>query len=61
MLRVEEAWSQREVAEQARPVQAQLGWVLDPDFTGHGYVTEAVRELMQICFEELRVRRVVAS
>lgn len=61
MLRVEDAWSQKEVAAQAREVQAQLGWVLDPDFTGHGYTTEAVRELMRICFEELRVRRVVAT
>jgi len=35
--------------------------VLDPYFTGHGYVIEAVRELVRICFDELRVRRVVAT
>ncbi len=61
MLRVEDAWAQKEVADQAREAQAELGWVLDPDFTGHGYATEAVRELMRICFEELRIRRVVAT
>lgn len=61
MLRVEDAWAQREVAEQARGTQAELGWVLDPAFTGQGYATEAVRELLRICFEELGIRRVVAS
>ena len=61
MLRVEDAWAQKEVAERAREAQAELGWVLDPDFTGRGYGTEAVRDLVRICFEELRIRRVVAT
>ena len=60
MLRVEDAWAQREVVEQGRGVQAELGWVVDPGFTGHGYATEAVCELMRICFEELGLRRVTA-
>ena len=40
---------------------AELGWVLDPTVTGHGYATEAVRELLRHCFEDLGVRRVTAS
>jgi RimJ/RimL family protein N-acetyltransferase len=35
--------------------------VLDPSATGRGYATEAVRELVRICFEELGLRRVVAT
>ena len=61
MLRLEDAWSQAEVAEQAQGVQAELGWVLHPDHAGQGYATEAVRELIRLCFELLGVRRVTAN
>jgi RimJ/RimL family protein N-acetyltransferase len=61
MLRVEDAWAQAEVADGARRTLAELGWVLDPAHTGHGYATEAVRELLRVCFEELGLRRVVAN
>jgi len=61
MLKVEDAWAQAEVADQARGAQAELGWVLDPAFTWHGYATEAARELLRVCFEDLGVRRVVAG
>jgi RimJ/RimL family protein N-acetyltransferase len=61
MLRREDAWAQREIVEQARGTQAELGWVLDPACTGHGYATEAVRELLRVCFEDLGVRRVTAN
>lgn len=61
MLRVEDAWAQTEVAELARGTQAELGWVLDPAATGHGYATEAVRALIGYCFEQLGLRRVVAN
>jgi RimJ/RimL family protein N-acetyltransferase len=61
MLRVQDAWGQAAVAEQARATQAELAWVLDPSATGHGYATEAVRELVRICFRELGLRRVVAT
>ena len=60
MLRVEDAWSQKEVVDQARGRHAELGWVLDPGSTGHGYATEAVRELLRICFDDLGLRRVTA-
>ncbi len=61
MLRREDAWAQLDVAEQAHGTQAEVGWVLDPGHTGHGYATEAVRELLRHCFQDLGVRRVIAN
>jgi RimJ/RimL family protein N-acetyltransferase len=61
MLRRDDAWAQLDVVERARGAQAELGWVLDPAHTGRGYATEAVRELVRYCFEDLGVRRVVAN
>lgn len=60
MLAVGDAWSQSEVKQQATGVQAEIGWCLSPDHQGRGYATEAVRELLRVCFEELGLRRVVA-
>jgi RimJ/RimL family protein N-acetyltransferase len=61
MLAVEDAWSQSEVAEQARGVQAELGWCFDPAYGGQGYATEAVGALIRLCFSDLGLRRVTAS
>ncbi|MFC5175240.1 GNAT family N-acetyltransferase [Nocardioides taihuensis] len=61
MLRREDAWAQLDVADGARGAQAELGWVLDPAHEGHGYATEAVRELLRHCFADLGVRRVHAN
>ena len=61
MLRREDAWAQLDVADRAHNTQAEVGWALDPDHTGHGYATEAVRELLRYCFQELGVRRVTAN
>jgi RimJ/RimL family protein N-acetyltransferase len=61
MLRPEDAWAQLEVADQARNAQAELGFVLDPAHTGHGYATEAVRELLRHCFQDVGLRRVTAN
>ncbi|GAA1804797.1 GNAT family protein [Luedemannella flava] len=61
MLRIENAWAQAEIAERARGVQAELGWVLHPEHAGHGYATEAVRELLRLCFEDLGLHRVTAT
>jgi RimJ/RimL family protein N-acetyltransferase len=61
MLRREDAWAQLEVADRARGTQAELGWVLDPARSGQGYATEAVRELLRHCFQDLGVRRAVSS
>jgi RimJ/RimL family protein N-acetyltransferase len=61
MLEVDDGWAQWEVADRARGVQAELGWVLHPDHAGRGYATEAVRELIRVCFEDLGLRRVTAN
>jgi RimJ/RimL family protein N-acetyltransferase len=61
MLAVENGWAQAEVVEQARGVQAELGWVLHPDHAGHGFASEAVRELIRLCFDQLGLRRVTAN
>ncbi len=61
MLRHDDAWAQLEMSDQANGTQAELGWVLDPNHSGHGYATEAVRELLRYGFQELGVRRVTAN
>jgi RimJ/RimL family protein N-acetyltransferase len=58
---VGDAWAQSEVSERARGVQAEIGWVLAPDHEGRGYATEAVTEVLRICFEDLGLRRVFAQ
>ena len=60
MLKRKDAWAQADVADQALGVQAELGWVLDPAQTRLGYATEAVRELLRYCFEDIGIHRVVA-
>ncbi len=60
MLLIEDMWSQAEVAEQAAGVQAMLGWTIDPAYGGQGCATEAVTEVIRICFEDLGLRRVRA-
>ena len=61
MLDIQDAWGQAEVADRAKGTQAELGWVLHPDHTGHGYATEAVRALLDIAFNGLGLRRVTAA
>ena len=61
MLQIADGWAQAEVAEQARGVQAELGWVFHPDHTRRGYATEAVRALIRLCFDDLGLRRVTAG
>lgn len=60
MISVQDAWSQREVAERAKGAQAELGWVVAPAHRGHGYAVEAVREAVTVAFE-LGVHRVEAG
>jgi RimJ/RimL family protein N-acetyltransferase len=61
MFAVEDAWSQAEVEEDARGVQAELGWCLHPVHAGPGYATEAVAALLRVAFDQLGLRRVTAS
>lgn len=59
-IRVEDAWAQVEVAEQARARQAELGWCFSPAVSGRGLATEAVRALLEVCFGTLGIHRVQA-
>ncbi|MFC4054659.1 GNAT family N-acetyltransferase [Actinomadura syzygii] len=61
MLKVQDAWAQEEVADQAKSVQAELGWTIDPSYGGKGYATEAVRALIDISFTRLGLRRLHAD
>jgi RimJ/RimL family protein N-acetyltransferase len=61
LVRIEDAWSQTEVRDQAAATQAEIGWVLHPDHGGQGYATEAVEAIFRVCFDELGLRRVVAG
>lgn len=61
MVSVEDAWAQAEVSDRARGTQAELGWVLDPVRQGRGLATEAVQELLRLCFDDLGLRRVLAQ
>lgn len=40
---------------------ADIGWVLDPRFGGHGYAAEAVGAVLDLAFEHYRVHRVAAQ
>lgn len=61
MVGIKDAWTQAEVAELAKGVEAELGWSFDPAFGGRGYATEAVEAAIRVCFETLGLRRVVAE
>lgn len=61
MIRLGDGWAQLEVADQAKGVEAELGWVLDPEHTGRGYATEAIRAVIDVCFGPLGLRRVHAG
>jgi RimJ/RimL family protein N-acetyltransferase len=41
--------------------RARLGWVLDPAHSDHRYATEALRELLRYCFQDLGVQRITAN
>lgn len=61
MIKLGDAWAQLEVADEAKGVEAELGWVLDPALTGRGYATEAIRAVIDVCFGPLGLRRVHAG
>ena len=49
----EDAWAQREVADRAAGVQAEIGYTLDPDHGGRGYATEAMHAVLGVAFSKL--------
>ncbi|MFJ6533643.1 GNAT family N-acetyltransferase [Microbacterium sp. NPDC091662] len=61
MVRRGDGWAQAEAEPEAKGVEAELGWVLDPAHTGHGYATEAIRAVIDVCFGRLGLRRVHAG
>jgi len=38
----------------------EIGWVLHPAYSGHGYATEAAHALLHLAFDQLGLHRVVA-
>ena len=60
-LHVQDPWSQAEVREQAAGPWSRSAISSTRRTPGQGYATEAVREELRICFEELGVRRVIAQ
>lgn len=61
MVRVEDPYAQREIAAEAAGRQAEIGWSLDPAFTGAGFATEAARAVIDMCFIRLGLHRVHAA
>ncbi|WP_123668631.1 GNAT family N-acetyltransferase [Actinocorallia herbida] len=59
MLRLGDVWAQFPAPEDPLR-QAEIGWCLAPDAQGHGYASEAARELLRISFEDLSLHRVTA-
>jgi RimJ/RimL family protein N-acetyltransferase len=41
-------WLHTHHRDRAAGTQAEFGWVLHPDHVGHGYATEAVREIVRV-------------
>lgn len=41
--------------------QGEVGWVLNPEYHGCGYATEAARELVHMAFDDLGMHRVWAQ
>lgn len=39
--------------------QGEVGYVLHPDHAGHGFATEAAREMLRLGFDELGLHRIV--
>jgi RimJ/RimL family protein N-acetyltransferase len=39
----------------------EVGWVFNPDYSGHGYATEAAHALLHLAFDELGLHRVTAK
>ena len=39
---------------------AEVGWVLSPHHSGHGYATEAAHAILHLAFDDLKVHRVIA-
>lgn len=61
MVMPRDGWAQKDVADQAKGVERELGWMFDPAHGGQGYATEAVHAVIDLCFSQPGVRRVQAG
>lgn len=61
MIKPRDSWAQADVADRAKGLEAELGWMFDPAAGGRGYATEAIRAVLGLCFETLGLRRVQAG
>ncbi|MGP9650781.1 GNAT family N-acetyltransferase [Glutamicibacter sp. AOP38-B1-38] len=61
MVKVKDGWGQREIEDATRGVEAEIGWSLNPEYGGLGYATEAVCGVIDLCFGQLGLRRVIAE
>jgi RimJ/RimL family protein N-acetyltransferase len=61
LLKVEDSYAQVEVREAAAGTVAEIGWVIHPDHQRQGFATEAVMRLLEHCFAERGLHRVVAE
>lgn len=61
MLALDNPMAQSEMRDAVAGSLGRLGWTLAPTHHGQGFAFEAVSELLRICFEDLSLRRVVAS
>jgi RimJ/RimL family protein N-acetyltransferase len=41
--------------------EGEIGWTILPQHAGHGYATEAAREMLRLAFEDYGLRRVTAN
>jgi aminoglycoside 6'-N-acetyltransferase len=41
--------------------QGEVGWIVHPDASGHGYATEAARGFISVAFREWKLHRVCAK
>lgn len=60
-LEIKDGWAQVEVSDRAVGTEAEIGWIIAPQYQGQALGTEAVEALLAICFEQLGVRRVTAG
>lgn len=61
LLRIDDSYAQAEVRDQATATMAEIGWVIHPDHQRQGFATEAVERLLEHCFTDRRLHRVVAE
>jgi RimJ/RimL family protein N-acetyltransferase len=61
MIRRRDSWAQADAAPLAKNLEAELGWMFNPAYGGHGYATEAVAATIGLCFDALEVRRIYAG